>query len=90
MKRIDAHTVELTGSELEAQVKFNERLDEGHDTPFSAKLALKAMIGDAKRGDSDFPSDEFIAYLSEGTCIRHGDTIHIIGGESTSAIKRED
>lgn len=77
MKRIDSRTVELTSAELEARTFFDAALDAGQDIPTAANRALLRMRRGLKRGDEGFPSDEFIEYLSEGTCERWGDTVHI-------------
>lgn len=77
MNRIDERTVELTDVEVATQATFDAHLDKGHGIPFAASLALKEMIA-----KGEFPSDAFIAWLSDDTVQRWGRSVRIKPGWS--------
>ena len=68
MKHIDATTVELTAAEDEARDWRDEYLDLGRPTPKAAQLALARMRVTDR-------TDDFIDWLSEGTCRRWGQRV---------------
>jgi len=67
MRRIDDRTVELTEPEMACRDRFGELESRGLSLPLAAQMALNEM-----RMGLTFPSDEFIDYLSDGTCRRWG------------------
>jgi hypothetical protein len=67
MKVIDERTVELTAAEDEARDWRDEYLDR-YPTPKAAQLALARMQVTDR-------TDDFIDWLSEGTCRRWGQRV---------------
>lgn len=76
MKRINDRTVELEPDEMKAWEYNQHYLDKGHDVPLSAKLALNRRLGDLGR-EASYIDDEFINYLSDGTCERWGRRVRV-------------
>jgi len=73
MQRIDDRTVELTDDEERAHDQFDRLLDRGLGIPAAAEGALNHYIAQT----ASMPSDEFIAYLSDDTCERSGNSVRI-------------
>ena len=69
VKRVDADTLVLTKAEDAARQWFLRYLLDGKDTPYAAYRALNRM--------DRMPTDEFIEWLSDGTCRRWGQRVLI-------------
>jgi hypothetical protein len=72
VRRVDEYNVLLTEEEQHCQERF-EYLRLRHSDAFASMLALNEM----RLIPGQFPTDEFIEYLSEGRCSKWGRRIRI-------------